>query len=176
MRYAYADPPYLGCCGLYGHRHEGGPWATVQPALCCWDDLVNHRDLIAFLHSEFDGWALSASAPSLKQLLPLCPDDVRVSAWVKPFAIFKPNVNPGYCWEPVIFRGSRKKRDRSEPTVRDFLSANITLKKGLTGVKPPEFNQWVLDLLGYRDEDQMFDIFPGKGGMADALAQGRLAV
>jgi hypothetical protein len=183
MRLAYADPPYLGCCGLYGHRHDLGPWVTRKgddytPEYSgCWDDLETHRLLIDHLHYEFpDGWAFSASTPSLWDLMPFCPRGARLAPWNKPFAIFKPNVNPGYCWEAVIFYGGRKKRDRSEATVRDFLIANITLKKGLTGVKPPEFNQWILDLLGYREGDELVDLFPGKGGMDQLLAQGRLAV
>lgn len=168
-RYAYADPPYLGCCGLYGHDH--------QEPYGCWDQLEAHQLLIDSLVADFpDGWALSASTPSLWDLMPLCPRGARLGGWFKPFAIFKPNVNPGYCWEAVIFYGGRKKRDRSEPTVRDFVSANITLKKGLTGVKPPDFNQWILGLLGYQEGDQLVDLFPGKGGMGQLLAQTRMAV
>jgi hypothetical protein len=92
----------------------------------------------------------------------MCPDDARVAAWVKPFAIFKPNVNPAYAWEPVIFRGGRR-GDRSRATVRDWVSANITLKKGLTGAKPEAFSLWVLDLLGWENGDEMHDLFPGTG-------------
>ena len=53
-------------------------------------------------------------------------------AWVKPFASFEPGVNPGYAWEPVIFGGVRN-LGRDVPTVRDFVSAPITLKRGLVG-------------------------------------------
>lgn len=150
MKFAYADPPYLGQGKkLYGHPE--------------WDDLDTHRQLIAYLQREFpDGWAMSASTPSLKSLLPLCPDDHRVGGWFKPFAIFKPNVNPAYAWEPVIFRGGRK-RDRSQPTVRDWVSCNITLKKGLTGAKPEEVCEWIIDLLGAQKGDIFYDVFPGTG-------------
>lgn len=155
---AYADPPYLGCGKLYKQHHEE---ALV------WDDLEQHRNLIDSL-SQYDAWAMSLSSPSLQRILPLCPADVRVAAWVKPFASFKPNVNPGYCWEPVIFRGSRK-RERRDETVRDFLSASITLQKGLAGAKPIAFCLWILDLLGYESGDELIDIFPGTGSMAQAL-------
>jgi len=162
MRFAYADPPYLG----QGKKH----YTKHHPEAHVWDDPETHQHLIDSL-AGYDGWAMSLSSPSLKVLLPMCPDDVRIAAWVKPFGIFKPNVNPSYVWEPVIFRGSRK-RDRSEPTIRDFVSANITLKKGLVGAKPPDFNAWILDLLGFRHgEDDLVDLFPGTGGMADAIAQ-----
>jgi hypothetical protein len=144
VRFAYADPPYVG----QSKKHYGGAE-------------VNHRLLIAHLCDEFpDGWVLSAHAPSLRQLLPLCPDDCRVSPWVKPFASFKPNVNPGYCWEPVIWRGGRKK-GRDEPTVR----------RGLSGVKPDGFCFWIFDLLGMRAGDELADVFPGSGAVTQAWAR-----
>ena len=92
----------------------------------------------------------------------MCPDDCRVAAWVKPFAVFKPNVNPAYAWEPVVFQGA-KKRSRKEPTVRDWHSANITLRKGLTGAKPESFAFWLFDLLGAGSGDEFVDLFPGTG-------------
>jgi hypothetical protein len=89
-----------------------------------------------------------------------------VAAWVKPFAVFKPNVNPAYAWEPVIFRGGRK-RTRKEPTARDWHSENITMRKGLPGAKPPGFSAWVVDLIGAdaRQGDTITDLFPGTGAM-----------
>lgn len=151
MRFAYADPPYLG----QARRHYG-PDARE----------VNHALLIAHLN-EFDAWALSCSSPSLRTILPLCPDDVRVMAWVKPFASFKPNVNPAYAWEPVIVRGGRK-RERSEPTVRDWVSANITLRKNLSGAKPDAFSFWLFEALGARPGDEFTDLFPGSGAVSGA--------
>jgi hypothetical protein len=47
--------------------------------------------------------------------------------------------------------------------VRDFVSANIVLEKGVKGAKPAAFCEWVLDLLGYRDGDTFDDVFPGSG-------------
>jgi hypothetical protein len=159
---AYADPPYFGCCALYGHRHDSG----------CWDDVATHAVLIAELSATYpDGWALSCSTPSLRTLLPLCPDGSRVAAWVKPFAVFKPNVNPAYAWEPVIWCGGRKKRSRTEPTVRDWVSAEIALKKGLTGAKPETFCWWLIDLLGLTAEDELVDVFPGTGVMGRVWEQ-----
>ncbi len=158
MKFAYADPPYLGCGALYAAHH---------PAALDWNDPQTHRDLIARLLDEFpDGWAMSASSPSLRVLLPMCPADCRVAAWVKPFAVFKPNVNPAYAWEPVIFRGGRK-RTRKEPTARDWHSENITMRKGLPGAKPPGFSAWVVDLIGAdaRQGDTITDLFPGTGAM-----------
>lgn len=172
MRFAYADPPYLGCCGLYDHEHGDDG--------LCWDDVTTHLHLIDRLIREFpDGWAVSLSSPSLRHLIGVCPDDARVGAWVKPFASFKPNVNPGYAWEPVIFRGGRSAADRGGrevATVRDFVSAPITLRKGLTGAKPPKFCRWVADFLGYQEGDELVDVFPGTGVMGRTLAQGAMAL
>lgn len=150
MRFAYADPPYLGQGKkLYGHPE--------------WDDLHTHKQLIDWLCATYpNGWAMSASSPSLRSILPLCPEDARVAAWTKPFAIFKPNVNPAYAWEPVIFRGGRR-GDRTRPTVRDWFAHVITLKKGLTGAKPEPVCEWITTLLGALPEDQFDDIFPGTG-------------
>jgi hypothetical protein len=154
MKFAYADPPYLGCAKrLYGD-------AT-------YDDPVAHKDLIERLCREYpDGWAMSLHVPSLKTILMLCPDDVRIAAWCKSFAAFKPGVNPAYCWEPVIFRGGRKPRSRKEDTVRDYHVEPITLRRGLPGAKPPGFAKWIVGLLGAKvGEDTITDIFPGTGAM-----------
>lgn len=159
MRFAYADPPYLGCCKLYAHRHEE-PYG-------CWDYPEAHWRLVEKLQADYpDGWAMSLHTPSLRVLLPMVPEKCRIAAWVKPFAVFKPNVNPAYSWEPVMFMGGRK-RDRTQPTVRDWHAENITLKKGLTGAKPPKFADWILGLLGvdFSAGDTIDDLFPGTHGL-----------
>lgn len=157
MRYAYADPPYLGCGKLYREHPE---WAD-------YDKIETHQILIERLSRDYDAWALSLHSPSLKDILPLCPPDCRVMAWVKPFCSYKPGVNPAYAWEPVIVRGPRKKA-RTELTVRDWVSCNITLKKGLTGAKPEGFCHWLFDMLGMTPEDEFHDLFPGTGGVTAA--------
>lgn len=156
MKFAFADPPYLGCGQLYAAHH---------PEALIWDDPETHATLILRLISDYpDGWALCLSSPSLRTILPMCPTNARVAAWVKPFAVFKPNVNPAYAWEPVIFYGGRK-GDRTRDTVRDWLAKEITLRRGLTGAKPEAFCRWILDLLGYLPGDQVDDLFPGTGIM-----------
>src|SRR3990167_401863 len=160
MRFAYADPPYLGCGRRYIDQHEN--------ALDC-DDPEWHRALIEKLYREFpDGWAMSLSSPSLRTILPMCNEDVRIGAWVKPFAAFKPNVNPAYAWEPFLWRGGRK-GDRTRATIRDWVSANITLKRGLGGAKPNEFCQHILDVLGFEKGDEIVDLFPGTGAFMNAV-------
>jgi hypothetical protein len=150
MKIAYADPPYVG----QSAKHYGGAE-------------VNHRLLIAHLCDEFpDGWALSASSPSLRDLLPLCPVDVRIGAWVKTFASFKPGVNPAYAWEPVIFRGGRTRRHRDEDTVRDWCASRATQEGGFIGAKPDVFCIWVFAMLGLQADDDLVDLFPGSGAVA----------
>jgi len=165
----YADPPYLGCCKLYDHHHPDG---------LCWDNPDTHQRLIDRLVGDYpDGWALSCHTPSLRVLLPLCPDTVRIGAWVKPFHIYKKGVRPAYAWEPLLYCGGRNQKHPppakggQATTPKDFVAANITLKRGLTGCKPPAFNRWVLDMLGFIDgTDTLDDLYPGTAGMADALA------
>lgn len=151
MRFCYADPPYIGQAKRYVENQE-----------------VDHKVLVERLCSEFpDGWALSSHTPGLQLILALCPSDVRVAAWVKPFCIFKPNVNPAYAWEPVIWRGGRR-RTREQKTLRDWVSANITLRKGLSGVKPKEFCFWLFALLNMQPGDEFVDLFPGSGAVTQA--------
>jgi hypothetical protein len=172
MKVAYSDPPYLGCCRLYDHFHPDGK---------CWDELATHRALVERLVRDYpDGWAMSLTSSSLRAILPLCPPDVRVAAWVKPFCAFKKGVRPAYAWEPVIFWRGRNpgaghphpppEKGGKQTTPKDFHSESITLKKGLTGAKPPGFNAWVLQLLGVRTGDRVDDLFPGTGGMAVAIS------
>lgn len=165
MRFAYADPPYLGLAEkFYGKDH---------PDAADYDDPQTHRELIERLCDEFpDGWAMSLHLPSLRTILPMCPDDVRLGAWVKPFASFKPGVNPAYAWEPVIFRGGRK-RGRDERTVRDWCAVNIALEKGLRGAKPRKFVLWIIDLLGVRPQDELVDLFPGSGIVGETFEEWR---
>lgn len=149
MRIAYADPPYIGQANKYPEKQE-----------------VDHRELITDL-LEYDGWALSCSTPSLYEIIPMFLEygiKPRIGAWVKPFCVFKPNVNPAFAWEPVIFIPARSGR-RDIPTVRDWVSANITLKRGLVGVKPDDFCDWLFLLLGAEKDDEFYDLFPGSGAV-----------
>lgn len=163
MRFAYADPPYYGLAQkFYGDRH---------PEAAVYDTLEAHAALIERMNDEFsDGWAMSLHSPSLKHILPLCPDDCRVGAWVKPFASFKPGVGVAYAWEPVIFRGGRR-RTRKQQTVRDWCAVNIAMLRGFPGAKPREFVLWVLDWLNVEPGDTVDDLFLGSGAVSAAIAE-----
>jgi len=105
---------------------------------------------------------MSLHSPSLKAILPLCPDDVRVMAWVKPMCSFKPNVAPAYAWEPVIVKPVRKP-DVAFGTPRDWIAANMATGQGLRGSKPSKFCYWLFQVLGAEWEDEFTDLFPGSG-------------
>lgn len=162
MKFAYADPPYLGCGALY---------AKLHPEALIWDDPETHRALIRRLETEYpDGWALSCASVNLFDLLPMFTERPRIASWQKPFAIYKPNVPVAYTWEPVLFVGGRR-RGRDEPTVRDSIACNITLRRGMTGAKPRDVCRWVFDLLGADPTDTLDDLFPGSGAVGAAWAE-----
>lgn len=166
MRLAYADPPYIG----QAKRHYS------HDPLCA---EVDHLELIKMLCQDFpDGWALSASSPSLPEILSYCPKGVRIAAWCKSFCAFKKGVRPAYAWEPVIYFGGRNpcnghraeipEKGGKQITPKDFIVEPITLKKGLVGAKPEKVCMWILDLLGYRFGDELIDLYPGTGIMGKA--------
>lgn len=166
MKFAYADPPYLGKCALYKHEHGDDG--------LCWDDEATHARLIQRLCRDFtDGWALSTTANVLRIMLGHCPvEGVRIGVWVKPFASFRPNVTPAYAWEPVIFTGGRR-RTRDEWSGRDWVSAMPPVfsgeSRGVPGMKPEAFCWWMFrDLLGARPDDELVDLFHGSGAVAQA--------
>lgn len=167
MKFAYADPPYYGCCNLYDHYHPDGR---------CWDDLETHRLLIERLCDEYpDGWALSLTSTSLQPILPFIPADHRVTAWTKPFAAFKKNVRIAYTWEPIVYRGGRLSSKDGAPVGRDHIAESITMRKGFTGAKPEKVCWQILRLLGWKSGDRVDDLFPGTGvfGRVVAEAEGR---
>lgn len=170
MRLVYADPPYLGCCGLYDHNHGNDGR--------CWDDIATHEALIHRLRG-FHGFVLHASSPSLGQILPLCdeihePVQHRVTAWVKPFAAFKANVSVAYAWEPVIIKAARKPEVTGREVMRDWIAEPITMQRGLTGAKPERVCKWAFELMGAHPDDDFHDLFPGSGAVTRAWESWRM--
>jgi hypothetical protein len=167
MKFAYADPPYLGSAHFYKALH---------PDALVWNDPATHRRLITDLLDGYpDGWALSASSSNLRTLLPICPDDVRVMAWCKPWAKWLPGLSPAYSWEPVIMRGGRKIARGAQP-VRDWHVGNhpprINLPDGFVpGMKPRAFCRWVFAALNALSGDELDDMFPGSGAVTAAWAE-----
>ena len=166
MRLAYADPVYLGMSRRYPEHPESHVW----------DNLDTHAQLLATLDRDYDGWAYSCSATTLRQILTVAPEGIRIGSWNKPFCAFKRNVRIAYSWEPVLFKPGRDSSKLGASVGRDSHSANITLRRGLTGAKPETFCRWVLDLMGYVEGDEVLDLFPGTGVMQRVLDQGVLAL
>jgi hypothetical protein len=147
VRLAYADPPYPGKAHLYPEKTE-----------------VDHIELIGRL-LEYDGWALSTDERSLRYVLGLCPENVRLLAWCRRNAVpFTPF--PYASWEPVICSPART---TGISAVRNYLEANAPISKWqanpITGQKPAEFCEWVLRCLGAEPGDTLDDLFPGTGIM-----------
>jgi hypothetical protein len=161
VRFAYCDPPYPGCAHYYLRENPNA-------------QEVNHALLIGSLCEDYpDGWALSTHANALRDLLPLCPPDVRVAAWCKPFATWKlggRGTSVPYTWEPVIVRGGgkRKRTKRLGVVCRDFVLASPPLRQRVPGEKPPAFSWWVFSMLGAEPGDEMVDLFPGSGAVGEA--------
>lgn len=168
MRFAYADPPYLGNGKKrYDPFHENaGEYDLVE----------SHYKLLEKLCNEYpDGWALSCNPKDLIWVLPKLPTTVRVCAWTKTFHQIRVNVSVQYAWEPVILSGGRDMRDR-RPMTRDWLACSIAMRKGLPGAKPKQFYEWILDMIGWQETDEVDDLFPGTNGLEEIikLREGRL--
>ena len=160
VKFAYADPPYLGLAEkFYGHLH-------LEAA--AYDDPETHRALIHRLCEEYpDCWALSLHTPSLRTILPMCPEDVRVAAFCKSNPSVRRGVNPVYAWEPVIVSGGRP-RGNDRPYVLDYIRSPRIIDPNLMGAKGDTFCFWVFDLLGMEPDDEFHDLFPGSGAVTRA--------
>jgi hypothetical protein len=173
MRFAYADPPYIGMAKRYykDQASYGGE--------------VDHKALLERLYEEFpDGWALSSSMKGLWTIIPLIPMSwkCRIACWAKPYVgspIYIKQKRPIYSWEPVVFRGGRPLR--ATQVVRDYLVCNNLSAQpgrrsgngkadggGLAGAKPDEFCYWLFELLNMQTGDEFVDLFPGTGRVTRA--------
>ena len=168
MKFAYADPPYIGQSRKHYGKHPD------------YAGEVDHRALIDRLVAEYpDGWALSLSCKSLQTILAMCPDDVRVMAWVKPMTPILPGIRLQYGWEPVILRGGRQgPHVTGTPMVRDWLAQSPfdTMyghrKPGhVIGRKPEAFCHWLFECLGAQPGDDLDDLFPGSGAVGQAWSR-----
>jgi len=183
-RFAYADPPYLG---------RGEYYRVLHPNAMAWNDPETHRALIDRLQAEFpDGWALSLSERSLRTILPMCPPEARVAAWISDRPRYAGKAVPvRKHFEPVIFAGGRSyeetgnraadfivtKQERLPAGTPRYAMVKSDIRAGKTflGRKPAAFAMWVFDLLGLRAGDEFVDLFPGSGAVTSAH-RGRFAM
>jgi hypothetical protein len=190
MRLAIADPPYLGRAEMFygagnvANMNVGGnihPMAKSDhhPDAAAWDDIEKHRELVARLVDEFDGWAIAMVPDNLHEYLPMVPRRTRVAVWHNPMTM-PAGQHPRRRWEPVLVYvpdGRRRVRDVAGPPVVDVLTVTHELekRKGFAGAKPRAWTRWVLGMLGYDpDADEVVDLFPGSGAVAAEIAQGVL--
>lgn len=158
MRFAYADPPYVGQAKrLYGkHKDFAGE--------------VDHQELIRRL-AGYDGWALSLSVKSLPEVLAMCPEGVVTLAWFKPIA---PPLGDHrrYNWEPVILKPVRRYGPGYVPLACVASPPQFTFREKpenhVIGEKPEAFAHWVFASAGLTRDDQMDDLFPGSGAVGRA--------
>lgn len=161
MRFAYADPPYVG----QAKRHYGDHPDYAGE--------VDHRVLLAKLKANYDGFALSLSVKSLPQILALCPEDVIVGAWFKTIA---PPLGDHrrYNWEPVIVRPVRRYDPGYVPIACVAAPPQFTFRdrpaEHVIGEKPEQFCHWMMALGGLTAEDEFVDLFPGSGAVGRAWA------
>lgn len=161
MKFAYADPPYLG----QAKKHYG--------AHADYAGEVDHGVLIQSLCEEYDGWALSLSMKSLPTVVRLCPLDVITLAWFKPIA---PPLGDHrrYNWEPVVMRGVRRYGPGYVPTACIASPPQFTFREKpeshVIGEKPESFAHWVFASAGLTKEDELVDLFPGSGAVTRAWA------
>lgn len=158
MRFAYADPPYIGQARRHYRKHPdyGGE--------------VDHADLVRKLNEEYDGWALSASMKSLSRVLKWCPNDVLVLAWVKPIA---PPMGDKrhYSWEPVVLRPLRNPTTYQKTHLvlsPPMFTFRARPPEHVIGEKPEGFAHWIFRCAGLVAEDSFFDLYPGSGAVERA--------
>ena len=163
LRAAVADPPYIGQSAKHYADHPD------------YAGEVDHEHLIERLRTGYDAWALCLHSPATYRVLDICErqglslydGDIRLMSWVKPFAAFKRNVRVAYAWEPVIVKPALR-LEGAIPT-RDFIAEQITMKRGLTGVKPESMCHWLFAVMGLRPGlDSLDDLFPGSGAVMRA--------
>ncbi len=157
MKIGYADPPYPGQAKKrYGDHPD-------------YDGEVDHAELATML-SMYDGWCLHTSSVALADVLAVIPsmEDVRIMAWVKTFAAFKPNVPVAYAWEPVLVKAARKPVVKAGMVYRDWIAEPITMQRGLPGAKPDDVCRWLFEVMGCEPDDELHDLFPGTGAVTRA--------
>lgn len=190
MRLCIADPPYPPIRGAHPRNDKprasfwyGDDTSARDPknhkadwheGASEWDDPARHRLLMEQLEREFDGWAIATAHDGIPAYGVL-PRGVRIMVWHKTNA-------PGSAsrirnvWEPVIIRppSTRLSSRLMGGQVPDVLTAAAP-RLGFAGAKPAAWTRWVLDALGYDpDEDELVDMFPGSGAVANEAAQGTL--
>lgn len=156
MRFGYADPPYPGLARKYYDCAE-----------------VDHDALIRRLCMDYpDGWALSTSAPALRDVLSMAPPETRVACWVRGSRRVVAH-RARNAWEPVLVCGGRPRRLDVDDVLDDVLiwagtGRQRTHPGALIGMKSAPFCEWMFRQLGALQGDHLDDLFTGSGAVARA--------
>jgi hypothetical protein len=178
MKFAIADPPYLGrSVRYYGAGGRGGKnkkQADNHPEAHIWDYAETHKQLAQQLLKEYDGFSIAMSVHSLSTYLEVLETEsengIRVGVWHRPNAV-PSGSRITNNWEPVVFKipTSRKGRFTAAHT-SDVLTCNVK-HNGFTGSKPKDWVHWVIQVMGVAEGDTVDDLFHGSGAVAQALAE-----
>jgi len=145
MHMAYADPHYLKTARK---RYPDHPFGEVD-----------HGQLIRSLVC-YDGWALSCSTASLRELLPMVPEKHVLCTWGKNIGVSGRTRGIHKVTESLIVVPGRRLR----PGKPDLLVCQPARSGGdLVGRKPLKFCIWLFDVLGLLPGDELLDVFPGTG-------------
>ena len=179
MRFAIADPPYLGSAyrwyGING-RAKGNGWgrADQHPEAQIWDNPETHEKLAEKLLNEFDGFAIALTSHSLSTYLKVIKTErengIRIMAWIKP-ASLPSGSRITQSFEPVIVKIPKERKGRKiGKQMVDYLIKSAP-KKGFVGSKPKEWTYWVLDAMGIQKDDEVVDLFNGSGAVNQAIEE-----
>jgi hypothetical protein len=178
MKLAIADPPYLGrAVRWYGENGcgdgHGKNQADNHPEAYLWDLPETHRQLVRDLEQNYDGWAIAMTVHSLSTYLQEVETDsrngIRVGVWHKPSA-YPSGSRIGNYWEPVLFRIPQSRKGRAlGKAVKDVLTVP-PLRSNFVGAKPKEWTEWVLQMLGYEQTDEVHDLFAGSNAVTNAIS------
>lgn len=157
----------------YGDQATPGTAADFHPEAGLWDTPEAHRDLIAHLAANFDGWAIATTLDGAEWYAPT-PAGTRHLVWHKTNAMPNGSRIHSSCELVLAYTPHGRRRLAPAYIVPDLLSA-AGPRQGFAGAKPPAWTRWVLDALAYDpDQDELVDMFPGSGAVSAAAAQGVL--
>lgn len=177
MKFAIADPPYLGRAhrwyGIGGRaKGMGKGKADDHPEAYKWDAPEMHLKLAADLMVEYDGFAIACTPHSLSTYLSIIPthseNGIKLLSWVKP-ASMPTGSRITQSWEAVIVKVPKERKGRGTgKQMVDYLICRAP-RKGFAGSKPIEWTNWVMDAMGVMDGDTVDDLFNGSGSVAAAI-------
>ena len=176
LRFAIADPPYLGRANRWygdGRGIQGGRGrADSHPDAALWDTVAAHHDLVRTLRRDYDGYAIACPPDSLAVYLAVAPE-LRVMVWHRRNAP-PSGARVGFAWEAVLVAIPADRRGRKIGIGRSDVLDATAPRIGFAGAKPEAWTRWVLDVMGVEPEDAVVDLFAGSGAVSDAIAQGVL--